>query len=146
MTPTDLSRITAVAVTTLTCRLAEVVGVSYDVDSLRVEVRDLEGEAHWQITFPGVEGFRVLDEGDLGEFWGHAPGLVIEITAGGWWEQECSRPGFVGQWTKKVREYFVSGQNACVSVFAWSEPEISTELAAHSSAELMGAGSQDSLE
>lgn len=102
MTPTDLSRITAVAATTLTCKLAEVVGVSYDVDSLRVEVRDLAGEARWQITFPGVEGFRVLDEGDLGEFWGHVPGLVIEVTAGGWWEQECSRAGFVGQWTKKV--------------------------------------------
>lgn len=105
MTPTDLSRITAVAATTLTCSRADVVGVSYDVDSLRVDVRDLEGDARWQITFPGVEGFRVLDEGDLGEFWGHVPGLVIEVTAGGWWEQECARAGFVGQWTKKVREY-----------------------------------------
>lgn len=122
MTTTDRPHITAVAVTPLTCRLAEVVGVNYDLDSLQVEVQDLEGEARWQITFPGVEGFRVLDEGDLGEFWGHVPGLVIEVTAGGWWEQECARVGFVGKWTKQVREYFVSGQNACVSVLSWSEP------------------------
>lgn len=127
MTPTNLPRITAVAATTLTCKVAEVVGVHYDVDSLVVEVRDHEGDTLWQIAFPGVEGFRVLDEGDLGEFWGHVPGLVIEVIAGGWWEQECSRAGFVGQWTKKVREYFVSGQNACVSVLSWSEPAISSK-------------------
>ncbi|MCP1645624.1 hypothetical protein J2T41_005270 [Pseudomonas citronellolis] len=75
MTPTDLSRITAVAATTLTCELAEVVGVHYGVDSLLVVVRDLKSDAHWQITFPGVEGFRVLDEDDLGEFWGRFPAL-----------------------------------------------------------------------
>lgn len=98
----------------------------YDVNSLVVEVRDLQSDAHWQIAFPGVEVFRVLDEGDLGEFWGGGgvPGLVIEVTAGGWWEQECSRAGFVGQWTKDVRECFVGGQNACVSVLAWTEPAI----------------------
>lgn len=50
--------------------MAEVVGVHYDVNSLVVEVRDLQSDAHWQIAFPGVEVFRVLDEGDLGEFWG----------------------------------------------------------------------------
>lgn len=121
MTSTDLSRITAVPATNLTCQRAEVVGVHYDVSSLVVGVRDLDSDAFWQITFPGVEGFRVLDEGDLAEFWGHAPGLVIEVTAGGWWSQECSRAGFVGQWTKKVREYFVGGQNACVSVLSWRE-------------------------
>jgi hypothetical protein len=116
-----------VAATNRTCGTAEVVGLNYDLDALHVEVQDLEGGARWQIAFPGVEGFRVLDEGDLGEFWGHVPGLVIEVTAGGWWEQECSRAGFVGQWTKKVREYFVSGQNACVSVLSWSEPVISSK-------------------
>ncbi len=127
MTPTNLARITAVAATTLTCKGAEVVGVHYDVDSLVVEVRDHESDTLWQISFPGVEGFRVLDEGDLGEFWGHVPGLVVEVTAGGWWEQECSRAGFVGQWTKKVGEYFVGGQNSCVSVLSWNGPVISSK-------------------
>ncbi|HBO3797514.1 hypothetical protein ACM71F_26115 [Pseudomonas aeruginosa] len=131
MNPIDLPRIASVAATSLVCKMAEVVGVRYDVNSLVVEVRDLESDAHWQIAFPGVEGFRVLDEGDLGEFWGHVPALVIEVTAGGWWEQECSRTGFVGQWTKDVREYFVGGQNACVSVLSWSEPAI-TKGAPHS--------------
>lgn len=65
-----------------------------------------------------------LMKGTWEEFWGHVPGLVIEVTAGGWWEQECSRTGFVGQWTKDIREYFVGGQNACVSVLSWSEPAI----------------------
>lgn len=49
-----------------------------------VEVRDLESDAHWHIALPGIEGFRVLHEGDLGEFWGHVLSLVIEVTAGGW--------------------------------------------------------------
>lgn len=127
MTAPNLTRITAVAATTLRCKEAEVVGVHYDVDSLVVEVRDHDGDALWQIAFPAVEGFRVLDEGDLGEFWGHVPCLVIEVTAGGWWEQECSRGGFTAQWTKKVREYFVNGMNACVSVLSWSEPVISSK-------------------
>lgn len=58
-----------------------------------VEVRDLESDAHWHIALPGIEGFRVLHEGDLGEFWGHVLSLVIEVTAGGWWKQELSRGG-----------------------------------------------------
>ena len=31
--------------------MAEVVGVHYDVNSLVVEVRDLESDVHWQIAF-----------------------------------------------------------------------------------------------
>jgi len=51
VTPTNLPRITAVAVTTLTCKGAEVVGVHFDVDSLVVEVRDDEGDAAWIISY-----------------------------------------------------------------------------------------------
>lgn len=57
MNLTDLPRITGVVATSLVCKMAEVVGVHYDVNSL-VEVRDLESDAHWQIAFPGVEGLR----------------------------------------------------------------------------------------
>lgn len=83
MTTTDRPHITAVAVTTLTSRLAEIVGVSYDVDSLRVEMRDLRAKHVGKSPSLESKVSSVLDEDDLGEFWGHVPGLVSEATAGG---------------------------------------------------------------
>lgn len=48
MNPTDLPRITGVVATSLVCKMAEVVGVHHDVNSLVVEVLDLESDEHWQ--------------------------------------------------------------------------------------------------
>ncbi len=75
MNPTDLPRITGVAVTSLVCKMTEVVGVHYDVNSLVVEVRDLESDVHWQIAFPGGEGVFLMK--GPGRVLGHVPGLLL---------------------------------------------------------------------
>lgn len=120
-------KVAATPVAGWTCASAEVIDVHYTVETLVVLVQDGAGERQWRIEFPGVEGFRVLDEGDLMEFWPTCRNsvLVWEVTSGGWLEQECSRPGYVGKWTKNVREYFVAGENACISVISWTEPVVS---------------------
>ena len=108
------------------CHRSEVIDVAYNVDSLRVTVVDLTKGNQWLVEFVEVEGFRVLDEFDLLEFWPTCsmPQWLYQITAGGWLDQECLRPGFAARETKNVLEFFITGVNACVSVLAWSPPVV----------------------
>lgn len=107
------------------CKQPEIIDVAYNLDSLRITVKDLRTGSELLVEFVEVEGFRVLDEGDLLEFWPICSTLwLYQITEGGWLEQECLRPGFIARETKNVLEFFVGGENACVSVFAWSAPVV----------------------
>ena len=77
--------------------------------------------------FLEVAGFRVLDEGDLLEFWptcSITKEWIFQIVEGGWLDQECLRPGFIRGDIKAIREYFISGTNDCVTVFAWAPPAL----------------------
>lgn len=82
-----------------------------------------------EVTFPSVNGFRYLDEGDLIRYWesnefkgGHH---IYEILDGGWINGETLDPGLlsvsssVGQ-----REWFVATTNYCVTIIGCTEPLI----------------------
>jgi hypothetical protein len=82
----------------------------------------------WRIRFYCASGVRVLDEGDLLEFWPECStpnGRVFRIVTGGWRDQESQRGGFLMQHTQPdVPEYFVAGDNECVSLFSHDPPEL----------------------
>jgi hypothetical protein len=105
-------------------------------------------QTRWRVRFYGASGVRVLDEGELLEFWPacSAPmGRVFRIHSGGWRDHEAQRGGFLMQHTQpKIPEYFVAGDNECVSVFSHEPPELCpcTELSSQaegSSASTRGA-------
>jgi len=108
----------------------EIVQVSYDMWRLQLT---LFFEARLQpvyLSFKTV-GFRVLDEGQLVEYWGkeRAPGWLWRMESGGWFDQESQRSGFLmGEFAKdgqpRPHEYLVLGANDCVSILSWSEPQI----------------------
>jgi len=106
----------------------EVSSVSYIGGRLCVALKALKGEETVVATSPEVAGFRVLDEGDLLEFWPvcSSPGEWLFLVMGnGWLDQERMRSGFVRGDIKNLREYLITGENDCVSVLAWDQPRIS---------------------
>lgn len=83
-----------------------------------------------KISFSGVLGFRVLDEGDLLEFWPECSGKngwIFKIISGGWFDQESRRSGFIHAHTFSGIEYFVATGNECISVLS-ENGEIGLEL------------------
>jgi hypothetical protein len=106
---------------------SEISSVSYDLQNPSIHV------GHSVFLFTDAVGFRVLDEGDLLEFWpacSTAPGGgLFEIHGGGWLEQESRRKGFMSSSTRPaLREFLVTGQNDCVGVFAFTAPELTVGL------------------
>ena len=102
---------------------SEVGSICYDPERLAVQVRP-----GVSVTFLDAVGFRVLDEGDLLEFWPacsvpYGSGL-FEIDDGGWLAQERARQGFVSATRANIREFLVTGPDDCISVFALNPPEI----------------------
>ncbi|AWI26830.1 hypothetical protein [Flavobacterium pallidum] len=106
----------------------EIYNVSYDLWTLTITLGfdDVNGPVY--VIFKNVIGFRVLDEGDLLEFWNddvRVPGWIWKIESGGWFELEKLRTGFLTQHHKESHdEFLVSGMNDCVSIIAESEPVI----------------------
>lgn len=84
-----------------------------------------------RLRFESVEGFRVLDEGDLLEFWPTCSwtrgGWLWRIEEGGWFAFESSRPGFTSEKYKGTNEYLVVGANECVSVISRHAPEVTDD-------------------
>lgn len=106
--------------------MPEIEHVEYDLWELRLTVRFAAGEPPVYVTFSAPNGFRVLDEGNLNEFWSdtaRSPGWIWRVSAGGWLDQESQRRGFVREMTPGD-EYLVLGQNDCISVVATSPPRI----------------------
>src|SRR5437762_649131 len=106
---------------------AEVGNVAYEFGDATVSVV-ADGKKIAVVKFKGVRGIRVLDEGDLLEFWpscSRANGWLFQINAGGWLDLESSRPGFIREKYSAVREYLVTGDNDCVSVLADQAPTVS---------------------
>lgn len=102
---------------------AEFSKVSYDLQNLAIHIG---GSV---VLFVDAIGFRVLDEGDLLEFWpacstAHGCG-IFEIHDGGWLEQESTRKGFISSCSRPaLREFLVTGPDDCVGVLAFSAPEL----------------------
>lgn len=94
--------------------------LDYDLETLTVTLRNLETQSLTSLQISAVEGFRVLDEGDLLEFWPHCSGSWLhEITAGGWLDQERLRTGFLSG-DRALKEYLVAGADTCLNVLTWA--------------------------
>ncbi|MBO2591354.1 hypothetical protein [Shewanella algae] len=107
-------------------KMPELLLVNYDLWTLRLTFSFQPNQVVY-VDFQEVEGFRVLDEGQLLEFWGKESKdhWVFEVLANGWLAVESSRetaPAITegGQ----LKEYLVAGINECVSVMAFDHPKI----------------------
>ena len=108
---------------------SEVVNVTYDLYTLRVSISFAGQDDLVYADFLSVGGFRVLDEGDLNEFWqpeARAAGWLWTIAAGGWFDLERQRSGFLIGAHDSFSEYLVCGINDCVSVIAAADPKLSS--------------------
>lgn len=105
----------------------EITDINYDLWVLRVSVSFEAFDNPLYVEFEGVSGYRVLDEGDLQEYWadGGCSGLwLVSIEQGGWFDLEQKRPGFISTPDIGLKEYLVAGINECVSVIAYDKPTI----------------------
>ncbi|WP_139798645.1 hypothetical protein [Andreprevotia lacus] len=77
--------------------------------------------------FKDVAGFRVLDEGNLLEFWPTCSahnGWLFQIFEHGWLDLESSRAGFLLDKKTGVSEFFIASQNSCINILSSREPSI----------------------
>jgi len=99
--------------------------ITFDKECLTIVVKS----KCWSIKvhFDAIYGFRVLDEGDLGEFWSKCnlkTGWCFEVIDGGWNALEKTRDHFVTGKLYQPKEYLIIGLNECVSVLAFEQPEV----------------------
>ncbi|WP_020408287.1 hypothetical protein [Hahella ganghwensis] len=103
----------------------EIVRVEFDPQRLTVEL-DASGHSSMiSVVFDYPTGFRVLDEGDLLEFWDTfslKDGWLYEIVSGGWLDLESKRSGFMSQHLNGIREYLIVGISECISVLTTTPP------------------------
>ena len=109
--------------------IPELVDLSFDLWTLKVKLEfpDLQNPIY--LTFKNVEGFRVLDEGNLMEFWNNetrSNGWLWKVKKGGWHDQEKERDGF---FTGKAHladydEYMIVGIGMCLNLIGGIEPII----------------------
>lgn len=103
----------------------EITRLDYDLHNLVVHIEPAYAAEPIIVTFDSSLGFRALDEGNLLEFWDHfnlKDGWLFQISAGGWYDLESKRNGFVSQHHPDVREYLIIGVNQCVSVLSVEPP------------------------
>ena len=108
---------------------SEILNIDYDLWTLRITLKFFKSDNVIYVVFKNVIGFRVLDEGNLLEYWNpeiRVSGWMWEVEEGGWFDMEKLRTEFVeGLYENKLRkEYLLSGINDCVSVITTSKPEI----------------------
>lgn len=103
----------------------EVISVTYNAQNLEIVVATANHSR--TVTFNQPGGFRVLDEGDLLEFWptfSTSSGWLFEIYQDGWKSLESTRWGFTSGEHCCKREFLIVGMNACVSVLCFDAPEL----------------------
>lgn len=110
----------------------EVLSIHYDVTAVDRLTIQLESSSHGNFTliFDSPEAVRVLDEGQVCEFWntyGTPNGWLWRVTDGGWLALESQRKGF---WLPdatpmKLLEYLVVGDQ-CVFVLSRQPPRFET--------------------
>ena len=115
----------------------DIVGSSIDIASLSFESGTLvvtlasgSDPKAATVKFEDVLGFRMLDEGDLLEYWpacSRDNGWLFLINGDGWFDLESTRPGFLHQRGGRIAEYFLATQNGCVSVLAGSAPTMDSQ-------------------
>lgn len=95
----------------------------YDGDTLTVAIQG-PGFSYAHVVFRDLTGFRVLDEGDLIEFWNtysEPNGWLWEVVRGGWHDLERSRPCY---WRDDGTREYLLVDDKCVSVLCADPPEI----------------------
>jgi hypothetical protein len=109
--------------------IPEITDLHYDLWTLKIRLQFIDIIQPVYLTFTNVEGFRVLDEGNLMEFWNNetrANGWLWKVEKGGWHDQEKERDGY---FTGKAHlvdydEYMIVGMNDCLNVITSTEPII----------------------
>jgi hypothetical protein len=109
--------------------LPEITDLHYDLWTLKVRLEFLNLNHPIYVVFKNVEGFRVLDEGNLMEFWNtktRVDGWLWKVEKNGWHDQEKLRDGF---FTGKAHlndhdEYMIVGTNDCINIITGNEPII----------------------
>ena len=105
----------------------EITRVEYDLHNLVIHIEPVYDAEPIIVTFDSSIGYRVLDEGNLLEFWDKfnlSNGWLYQIVSGGWFELESNRNGFVSQHHSGIQEYLIIGVNECVSVLAGEPPTV----------------------
>ena len=125
----DIPKVKTVDFPILTNDLPEIVNINYDLWTLRISLSFEKIDRPIYVTFKRISGFRVLDEGNLLEFWNPAvrvPGWIWLVENGGWFDLEKLRGGFVESYhdNEFFIEYLIMAINDCISIFASCEPEI----------------------
>lgn len=108
------------------CNVPELLTVNYDLWTLRLTLAFRSNEIVY-VDFEAVEGFRVLDEGQLLEFWGDDSKVhwVFEVLDNGWLATEAARETapFIAE-DSQLKEYLVAGINDCVSILGYEYPRV----------------------
>jgi hypothetical protein len=125
----EIPKVKTVDFPILTNDLPEIVNINYDLWTLRITLLFEKIDRPIYVTFKRIRGFRVLDEGNLLEFWNPAvriPGWIWLVENGGWFDLEKKRGGFVesNHDNELLKEYLITGINDCISIFSTCEPEI----------------------
>jgi len=104
----------------------DIAEVYFDTNGLRVSV-EFDDQLR-SAFFDYVRGFRMLDEGDILEFWSaddyEPAGWIFEVQDGGWFDLERTRSGFLSYDNDKLREFLVATSNSCLSILALKAPNI----------------------
>ncbi|QSX36716.1 hypothetical protein [Shewanella sedimentimangrovi] len=82
---------------------------------LKVENRLVE------VCFHSIQGLRMLNEGDLLEFWAEfslSNGWLYQLSEGGWFALESNRSGFMASGGKVLNEFLIVTRKECVSVLS----------------------------
>lgn len=88
-----------------------------------VAVLAMPEDVRWEARFTGVVGFRVFDERDLLKYWpACSKGWLFQISDGWLPEIEQSSDHVAAGFYGEVHEYFVAGEDTCVSVIASQLP------------------------
>lgn len=106
----------------------EIVNINYDLWRLTITLNFSKKDNPVYVTFENIIGFRVLDEGDLLEFWDNDLRLnswFWNIEKGGWTDLERSRNGFISGLHNDSTEYLILGINDCISIIANDKPKVS---------------------
>ena len=107
--------------------LPEIVNINYDLWYLTVTLEFPNQDSPVYVRAEEVIGFRVLDEGNLLEFWNsenRSDGWLLKIISGGWFELESTRKGFISGYDKEYSEYLILGIDDCINIITDIKPKI----------------------
>jgi hypothetical protein len=105
----------------------DVEDVHYDLWTLRVTLRFEKKKGPVYVDFESTRSFRVMDEGDLLEFWKKEErplGSIWRIHRNGWHDLESSRSGYLASSNQSLEEYLIVGMNECVNVISYDAPKL----------------------